>query len=98
MTDPMTQSSPTIRLSLSRKVLFSFITVILFFTVLEFGLRIAGLGEPQVIGELQFGYTTGIPKFDEDGIEHEGQKYRQPLFEEHDELFWKPIGPTLYTG
>ncbi|MCZ6836539.1 MAG: SGNH/GDSL hydrolase family protein, partial [Planctomycetota bacterium] len=98
MTDSKTQSPPQIKLSLTRKLAFSLVTVLLFFTILEVGLRVAGLGEAQVIGELHFGYNTGVPKFDEDGIEQEGEPYNLPLFEEDDELFWKPIGPTRFTG
>ena len=52
------------------------------FALLEFGLRLARIGEPPAIGVLRFGYDTGIPVFDSDGIEREGEPFQDvPLFE-----------------
>lgn len=96
--EPTEGGSHRPHLSLARKLLFALVTVVLFFGALELGLRAAGMGRPQVIGDLQFGYEGGIPTHDQDGIEREGFTYRRPLFEEDERLFWKPIGPSRYTG
>ncbi len=69
------------------------------FALLEFGLRLARIGEPPAIGVLRFGYDTGIPVFDSDGIEREGEPFQDvPLFEADPILFWKPIANTPFTG
>ena len=87
------------QLSLAKKLLFAIITVAAFFLILEAVLRLAGVGKPPVIGTLRFGYETGIPKYDSDGIENEGQPFRDyPLFEADPDLFWKPIPDTQFTG
>ncbi len=87
------------RIPLYRKLIYSAVIVLGFFGFLELGLRAVGLGKPPVIGELQFGYDTGIPRYDSDGIESEGQLYTSvPLFEPHHKLFWQPIANTPFTG
>jgi lysophospholipase L1-like esterase len=69
------------------------------FALLEFGLRLARVGEPPTIGVLRFGYDTGIPVFDSDGIEREGEPFQDvPLFAADPVLFWKPIANTPFTG
>lgn len=86
-------------LTLKKKILFSAVTVLLVFLLLELGLRVARIGEPPVVGSLRFGYDTGIPIFDSDGILREGEPYRDvPLFEADPVLFWKPIANTPFTG
>lgn len=87
------------RLSLGKKLLFSSITLIAVFALLEIGLRAAGIGQPPTIGRLRFGYDAGIPRFDSDGIQREGEPFREmPLFEADPILYWKPIANTPFTG
>ncbi len=87
------------QLPLGKKIAFSFVMVFGLFALLESGLRLARIGEPPTIGVLRFGYDTGIPVFDSDGIEREGEPYRDvPLFEADPILFWKPIANTPFTG
>ena len=86
-------------LPLRKKILFSVVTVLGAFTFVELGLRLARIGEPPAIGVLRFGYDTGIPVFDSDGIEREGEPFQDvPLFEADPNLFWKPIANTPFTG
>lgn len=49
-------------------------------------------------GFLQFGYSTGIPVFDEDGVFEEGKPAKIRLFQYDPVLFWKPIADTLLTN
>ena len=87
------------QLSLGKKVLFAAVTVGEFFLILEALFRLAGVGRPPVVGTLRFGYESGIPKYDSDGIEDEGYPFRDyPLFESDPFLFWKPIANTQFTG
>lgn len=87
------------QLSLRKKIAFSFIMVVGSYALLEIGLRLAGIGEPPAIGVLRFGYDTGIPVFDSDGIEREGEPFQDvPLFAADPVLFWKPIANTPFTG
>jgi lysophospholipase L1-like esterase len=89
----------TFALSTGKKLAFAVVTVIAFFLFLEVGLRLIGWGSPPVVGSLRFGYDTGIPVFDSDGIEAEGQLFSDyPLFEADPLLFWKPIANTDFTG
>lgn len=82
-----------------RKLIYSMIVGVGFFGFLELGLRVLDLGRPPVLGHLRFGYETGIPVFDSDGIEAEGEVYQDmPLFEADSELFWRPIASTPFTG
>jgi lysophospholipase L1-like esterase len=86
-------------LTLRKKILFSALTVLAVFAALELGLRLARIGAPPVVGSLRFGYDTGIPIYDSDGILREGEPYRDvPLFEADPVLFWKPIANTPFTG
>ena len=86
-------------LPLRKKIIFSGVVVFVVFACLELGLRAARIGEAPVVGVLRFGYETGIPVFDSDGIEREGEPYRDvPLFEADPVLFWKPIANTPFTG
>lgn len=87
------------QLSIQKKLVFSLVVVVGVFGFLEIGLRAARIGEPPTIGVLRFGYDTGIPVFDSDGIEREGETYQDtPLFEADPVLFWKPIANTPFTG
>ncbi len=82
-----------------RKLIYSMIVVFGFFGFVELALRVLDLGRPPVLGHLRFGYETGIPVFDADGIETEGEVYQDmPLFEADSELFWRPIANTPFTG
>ena len=47
---------------------------------------------------LQFGYSTGVPVWDEDGILEEARPVKVKLFQPDDELFWKPIPNTEFTN
>ena len=47
---------------------------------------------------LQFGYSTGVPVWDEDGILEEARPVKIKLFQPDDELFWKPIPYTAFTN
>ena len=86
-------------LPLGKKIAFSLATLIAIFAAVELLLRIARIGETPVVGVLRFGYDTGIPVFDSDGIEREGEPFRDvPLFEADTRLFWKPIANTPFTG
>lgn len=83
---------------LTTRVLYSTITVIALFGILELALRVIGLGNPPIVGKLDFGYRTGIPIYDEDGIEEEGNVYPLPLFESDTYLFWRPVSDSAFTG
>lgn len=87
------------QLPLRKKIVFSVVMVLGCFGLLELGLWLARIGEPPAIGVLRFGYDSGIPVFDSDGIEREGELFRDvPLFEADPLLFWKPIANTPFTG
>lgn len=87
------------QLSIQKKLWFSLVVLVCVFAFVEVVLRIARIGEPPTIGVLRFGYDTGIPVFDSDGIEHEGETYREmALFEADSNLFWKPVVNTPFTG
>jgi len=47
---------------------------------------------------LQFGYSTGVPVWDEDGILEEARPVKVKLFQPDDDLFWKPIPNTEFTN
>jgi lysophospholipase L1-like esterase len=47
---------------------------------------------------LQFGYSTGVPVWDEDGILEEARPVKVKLFQPDDNLFWKPIPNTEFTN
>jgi hypothetical protein len=86
-------------LPLRKKIVFSLVAVVGVFVFLELALRVARIGEPPTIGTMRFGYDTGIPIFDSDGIEREEELFRDiPLFEADLLLFWKPIANTPFTG
>ncbi|MDA9778598.1 SGNH/GDSL hydrolase family protein [Rubripirellula sp.] len=88
-----------VALSLRRKILFSALIVFVLFFGAEFLLRLARLGEPPEIGVLRFGYDAGIPLYDSDGIEREGEPFTDfPIFEADPNLFWRPIENTPFTG
>lgn len=87
------------RLPLHRKLIYSTIVFAGVFGFLEVGLRLASVGRPPVVGKLRFGYETGVPLYDSDGVEEEGVVYQDvPLFERHAELFWRPIANSPFTG
>jgi lysophospholipase L1-like esterase len=67
-------------------------------TLLQVYLMVTGWRPVSGDGYLQFGYRTGIPVYDEDGLLKEGQPVRVRLFEPDPELFWKPIPGTGYTN
>jgi lysophospholipase L1-like esterase len=66
----------------------------------EAGLRLAGFHPGRVnTGYLQFGYSTGIPTFDEDGVLKEGPPpARVRLFGPDPFLLWTPLPDTPYTN
>ncbi len=47
---------------------------------------------------LQFGYSTGVPIWDEDGVLDEAQPVKVKLFQQDEELFWKTIPDTDFTN
>jgi lysophospholipase L1-like esterase len=47
---------------------------------------------------MQFGYSTGVPVWDEDGLLEEGQPVKVKLFQQDEELFWKTIPDTEFTN
>jgi lysophospholipase L1-like esterase len=47
---------------------------------------------------LQFGYSTGVPIWDEDGVLEEAQPVKVKLFQQDEELFWKTIPDTDFTN
>ena len=47
---------------------------------------------------LQFGYSTGVPIWDEDGVLEEAQPVKVKLFQQDEELFWKTIPNTDFTN
>ncbi|MBE9535930.1 MAG: SGNH/GDSL hydrolase family protein [Proteobacteria bacterium] len=49
-------------------------------------------------GYLQFGYNTGIPLWDEDGILEEGMPVKIRLFQPDKDLFWRPVPNTSFTN
>ena len=67
-------------------------------TLLQIYLMVSGWRPVSGDGYLQFGYRTGIPVYDEDGLLKEGQPVRVRLFEPDPDLFWKPIPGTGYTN
>ncbi|MGI9472054.1 MAG: SGNH/GDSL hydrolase family protein [Rubripirellula sp.] len=97
---PSDSTTPSVHvLSLRKKIAFSFVSVVAVFAFVELALRLARVGEPPTVGVMRFGYDTGIPIFDSDGIEYEGEPFRDvPLFEADLTLFWKPIANTPFTG
>jgi lysophospholipase L1-like esterase len=47
---------------------------------------------------LQFGYSTGVPVWDEDGILEEARPVKVKLFQYDEDLFWKTIPGTDFTN
>ncbi len=47
---------------------------------------------------LQFGYSTGVPIWDEDGVLDEAQPVKVKLFQQDEELFWETIPGTEFTN
>ncbi len=90
---------PTIVIPWQRKLLYASIVLLGFLGLFELSLRTLSLGRPPIVGQLRFGYDTGIPIYDSDGIENEGEVFRDhPLFEQDNVLFWKAIPNTPFTG
>jgi lysophospholipase L1-like esterase len=66
--------------------------------LLQVYLMVSGWRPVSGDGYLQFGYRTGIPVYDEDGLLKEGQPVRVRLFQSDPVLFWKPIAGTAFTN
>lgn len=47
---------------------------------------------------MQFGYSTGVPIWDEDGVLEESHPVKVKLFQYDQELFWKTIPNTEFTN
>ena len=47
---------------------------------------------------MQFGYSTGVPVWDEDGLLEEAKPVKVKLFQYDDELFWSTIPGTEFTN
>jgi len=47
---------------------------------------------------LQFGYSTGVPIWDEDGVLDEAKPVKVKLFQQDEDLFWKTIPDTEFTN
>lgn len=97
---PADSTIPSVQvLPLRKRIAFSIVAVVAVFVFLEFALRLARVGKPPAVGVMRFGYDTGIPIFDSDGIEREGEPFQDfPLFEADLLLFWKAIANTPFTG
>jgi lysophospholipase L1-like esterase len=64
----------------------------------EVALRLADFNPARLNpGFLQFGYQTGIPTYDEDGVLAEGEPVKVRLFQSDPDLFWAPIPGTRFT-
>jgi lysophospholipase L1-like esterase len=73
--------------------------IVLAAAVAEIALRLAHFTPGQVnSGYLQFGYQSGIPTFDEDGVRGHGPPVRVRLFQPDPEVLWVPIPDTELTN
>lgn len=87
----------------NHKIIFNAVTVL--FSILigvvlcELLLVAIGWSPQKTTSEyLQFGYSTGVPVWDEDGLLEEAQPVKVKLFQYDDELFWKTIPNTEFTN
>ena len=76
---------PPRRISLRRKVLFSLITVVLFFATAEILLRLGGLQLDQRVEKMQFTFP----------IDDYNSNQPQPFLKRDPQLFWKPTPNVL---
>jgi len=86
-----------------RSWLFPLLAVLLAMTAVailgEFTLRLLDFKPGKFnSGYLQFGYPSGIPTYDEDGLLKEGEPVRVRLFQADPELLWAPIPGTEFTN
>jgi len=89
--------------NLMKKVLLNLLTVFLSLVVAMVACEIILVSmdwSPQrsTSDYLQFGYSTGVPIWDEDGILEEARPVKVKLFQPDDSLFWKPIPNTEFTN
>lgn len=82
----------------SLKFLLPPAVILLFALALQLYLVLTGWQPGPEAGYMQFGYRTGIPAFDEDGLLEEGKPVKVRLFEPDPDLFWKPISNTPFTN
>jgi len=69
------------------------------FAIAEIALRLADFNPARVNpGYLQFGYRTGMPQFDEDGLRREGEPVQVRLFRPDPEVLWTTIPNTPFTN
>ncbi|MCD0459059.1 SGNH/GDSL hydrolase family protein [Roseiconus lacunae] len=82
VSDPSTSSSQGSRqrVTLSRKILFSSLTIILLFGSVEILLRLAGIGSSQNVEEMEFTFP----------IDEYNKHTQQPLLVRDETLFWRP--------
>ncbi len=86
-----------------RLLLFRAVAILLGLTIAliaaEAVLRLTKFNPGQVnVGYMQFGYETGRPSFDEDGVQKEIVNYRLRLFQPDSELLWRTIPNTPFTN
>jgi lysophospholipase L1-like esterase len=97
--DAVKEAGPNLPHSGLLSALVVVLTVVVTLALAELGLRLAGFQPGRVnAGYLQFGYRTGIPTFDEDGLLSEGQPLRLQLFGADPDLLWVPLPGTPYTN
>jgi lysophospholipase L1-like esterase len=88
-----------VRSTTARRAAAAVIGVLSALVIAEVALRLGGVTPGRVnSGYLQFGYETGIPSIDEDGVRTEGALMRMRLFEPDPELLWRPIANTQFTN
>jgi lysophospholipase L1-like esterase len=87
----------------SKNICFRLLTVLLSLVVIAViceVILVAVKWSPQgsTSGYLQFGYSTGVPVWDEDGILEEARPVKIRLFEYDEDLFWRTIPDTDFTN
>lgn len=80
-------------------ILTVLVSVFLAMVVCEIALISTGWSPQRSTSDyLQFGYSTGVPIWDEDGVLDEARPVKVKLFQKDEELFWKTIPNTEFTN
>lgn len=75
------------------------LSVVIAVALCEFVLTMMDWSPQKTTSEyMQFGYSTGVPVWDEDGLLEEAQPVKVKLFKYDDELFWRTIPGTEFTN